>query len=212
MACCHQATSHYLSQCWPRSMSRDGVTRPQWVNPSGAEFWNIPELGHYHGCCCPGSLCHQDIRPNRNGKQSLSPCSLLNGQHFDKYLSFVRFTGWILFMFKAILCIFDEGGSEGCCCCWWWWCCCWWCCCCWCCWCWCWRRWWWWWWNEMKQHGITEKQALLWCQLCCHWQHGRLSLWQPAQLPGKIKFASGRFCFQWYTLTGVYFKWKPQQF
>ena len=26
------ATSHYLSQCWPRSMSPYDVTRPQWVN------------------------------------------------------------------------------------------------------------------------------------------------------------------------------------
>ena len=32
MAWCHQATSHYLSQCWPRSMPPYGVTRPQWVN------------------------------------------------------------------------------------------------------------------------------------------------------------------------------------
>ena len=32
MAWCCQATSHYLSQCWPRSMSPNGVTRPQWVN------------------------------------------------------------------------------------------------------------------------------------------------------------------------------------
>ena len=31
MACCHQATSPYLSQCWPRFMSLYGVTRPQWV-------------------------------------------------------------------------------------------------------------------------------------------------------------------------------------
>ena len=31
MAWCHQATSHYLSQCWPRSMSPYGITRPQWV-------------------------------------------------------------------------------------------------------------------------------------------------------------------------------------
>ena len=29
--CCH-ATSHYLNQCWPRSISPYGVTRPQWVN------------------------------------------------------------------------------------------------------------------------------------------------------------------------------------
>ena len=32
MAWCRQATIHYLSQCWPRSLSPYGVTRPQWVN------------------------------------------------------------------------------------------------------------------------------------------------------------------------------------
>ena len=32
MAWCRQATSHYLSQCWPRSMSPYGVTKHQWVN------------------------------------------------------------------------------------------------------------------------------------------------------------------------------------
>ena len=31
MAWCRQATSHYLSQCWPRSLSPYGVTT-QWVN------------------------------------------------------------------------------------------------------------------------------------------------------------------------------------
>ena len=31
MAWCHQATSHYLSQCWPRSLSPYGITRTQWV-------------------------------------------------------------------------------------------------------------------------------------------------------------------------------------
>ena len=31
MAWCRQATSHYLSQCWPSSMSPYGITRPQWV-------------------------------------------------------------------------------------------------------------------------------------------------------------------------------------
>ena len=33
IAWCRQATSHYLSQCWPRSLSPYGDTRPQWVNP-----------------------------------------------------------------------------------------------------------------------------------------------------------------------------------
>ena len=39
LAWCHQATSHYLSQCWPRSMSPCGITRPQWVNILLAELF-----------------------------------------------------------------------------------------------------------------------------------------------------------------------------
>ena len=31
VAWCRQAASQYLSQCWPRSLSPYGVTRPQWV-------------------------------------------------------------------------------------------------------------------------------------------------------------------------------------
>ena len=31
MAWCLEATSHYLSQCWPRLVSLYGITRPQWV-------------------------------------------------------------------------------------------------------------------------------------------------------------------------------------
>ena len=31
MAWCRQAANHYLIQCWPRSLSSYGVTRPQWV-------------------------------------------------------------------------------------------------------------------------------------------------------------------------------------
>ena len=31
MAWCCQASSHYLNQCWPRSLLPYGVTRPQWV-------------------------------------------------------------------------------------------------------------------------------------------------------------------------------------
>ena len=33
MAWCHKATSHYLNQCGPRSMSPYGATGPQWVKP-----------------------------------------------------------------------------------------------------------------------------------------------------------------------------------
>ena len=31
MTWCRQATSHNLTQCWPRSMSSNGVTSPQWL-------------------------------------------------------------------------------------------------------------------------------------------------------------------------------------
>ena len=39
MAWCRQATSHYLSQCWPRSLSPYGVTLPQWIND--LTLWNL---------------------------------------------------------------------------------------------------------------------------------------------------------------------------
>ena len=38
MAWCRQATSHYLSQCWPRSTSPYGIASSQWIK------WSFPEL------------------------------------------------------------------------------------------------------------------------------------------------------------------------
>ena len=42
MAWCHQATSHYLNQCWQRSPMPYGITRPQWVKTNG-----LDALSHY---------------------------------------------------------------------------------------------------------------------------------------------------------------------
>ena len=39
MAWCRQATSHNLSQCWPRSISPNGVTQPQWVKSSATTWY-----------------------------------------------------------------------------------------------------------------------------------------------------------------------------
>ena len=48
MAWCHQATSHYLNQCWHRSMLLYGITRPLWVNTSYADFfWGNMKI-HLH--------------------------------------------------------------------------------------------------------------------------------------------------------------------
>ena len=41
LAWCRQATSHYLDQCWPRSMSPYGITRPQSVN-----YWTYKSSYH----------------------------------------------------------------------------------------------------------------------------------------------------------------------
>ena len=38
MAWCRQATSHYLRQCWPRSVLPYGVTRPQWVTNNTVQY------------------------------------------------------------------------------------------------------------------------------------------------------------------------------
>ena len=47
MAWCRQATCHYLSQCWPRSLSPYGVTRPQWVKRLRPR---------QNGRCCPDNI------------------------------------------------------------------------------------------------------------------------------------------------------------
>ena len=47
MAWCHQATSHYLNQCWPRSPMPYGITMPQWVKTL------IPDES---GCCSSPSI------------------------------------------------------------------------------------------------------------------------------------------------------------
>ena len=53
MACCHQATSHYLSQWWPRSLSPwYGITRPQWVNPFCFECISGNINMHLHFLSC----------------------------------------------------------------------------------------------------------------------------------------------------------------
>ena len=72
MAWCHQATSHYLSQCWPRSMLPYGITSPQWLNSlwrSDAIWWHrsVSTLAQVMACCLTA--------PSHNQNQ----CSLQNG-------------------------------------------------------------------------------------------------------------------------------------
>ena len=50
MAWCRQATSHCLSQCWPRSLSPYGVTRPRWVKLALAYFTDIEAITWFLQC------------------------------------------------------------------------------------------------------------------------------------------------------------------
>ena len=65
MAWCRQATSHYLSQCWPRSLPPYGVTRPQWVNePLWSTWCSNRSFRLSVGQCTqkdPGQTCGQNL-------------------------------------------------------------------------------------------------------------------------------------------------------
>ena len=58
MAWCRQATSHYLSQWWPRSLSPYGVIRPQWVK-------QVPGFHHAQFQLTTPSPC-QEMVENKN--------------------------------------------------------------------------------------------------------------------------------------------------
>ena len=49
-AWCCQAASHYLNQCWPRSMLLYGATGPQWVKQQQQCFFVFVE--HLNTLCC----------------------------------------------------------------------------------------------------------------------------------------------------------------
>ena len=48
MAWCHQAPSHCLSQCWPRSLLPYGVTRSQWVKNPYQHFFTTSKDLYQH--------------------------------------------------------------------------------------------------------------------------------------------------------------------
>ena len=58
MAWCRQATSHYLSQCWPRSLSPYGVTSPQRVNTWGLLIGFYPLMFEYDTYCQTSNISH----------------------------------------------------------------------------------------------------------------------------------------------------------
>ena len=58
MAWYHQATSHYISQCWTRSMSPYGVTRTELLKYTPMVCWSI--IFHVYNICHIQSLRQSD--------------------------------------------------------------------------------------------------------------------------------------------------------
>ena len=71
MACCRQATSHYLNQRWPRSPTPYGVTRPQWFNslPKIAKKWAYGNTGGHRYYSFP--ICRKNRKLPTHGAVSL---------------------------------------------------------------------------------------------------------------------------------------------
>ena len=45
-AWCHQATSHYMKQCWLQSLMPHGIIRPKWVKKNGPLYIKLCCLNH----------------------------------------------------------------------------------------------------------------------------------------------------------------------
>ena len=95
MAWCRQATSHYLSQCWPRSPLPYGVTRPRWVKgvwhshvlpciENGSNEWTIQDLfSHNHvfalQCHITWASWHSKLQSEQQRKHQSSALLALCG-------------------------------------------------------------------------------------------------------------------------------------
>ena len=62
MAWCYQATSHYLNQCWPRSMLLIGNTRSQCFKCLGCVNWMTSKWNSYSCQNTYSSVPHQQCR------------------------------------------------------------------------------------------------------------------------------------------------------
>ena len=93
MAWCRQAPSHYLSQCWPRSMSPYGVTKPQWVK------WTVNILPHLSTFLSSISIClyvYTNVRPFRSHSRHTITAKILarlspDMAHMGEYQIVVHF-------------------------------------------------------------------------------------------------------------------------
>ena len=95
MACCRQATSHNLSQCWPRSMSPNGVTR-------STELISCP----VHLCTCVRSKFLTFNHPLFQGVVNWYSIHEPEIDHFFYSVSYMTYMYWDLP--ALIICLLDH--------------------------------------------------------------------------------------------------------
>ena len=87
MAWCRQATSHYLSQCWHRSLLPYGVTRPLWVMVMAGSLLSTKPL--LESMLIPGSSTTECVQTKCN-KFQWNMNSNTN-QYFSPYINKWKF-------------------------------------------------------------------------------------------------------------------------
>ena len=92
MAWCRQATSYYLNQCWPRSMSLYDITRPQWVK------WNSQAASFFHSCHLSPHKSMRLTHWGRDKMDAISQTTLWNTFSWMKMWEFRAKFHWSLFL------------------------------------------------------------------------------------------------------------------
>ena len=133
MAWCRQATSHYLSQCWPRSLSPDVVARLQWVKLDWAQrllsnlilcsfltglslyrFRDKPRLVAKHKCAKPTvSLLSTLMGMSRlpfNCKRELQLQVGISDDIFKKEATWIRI--WFNVIYKCKACSYQQKSFD----------------------------------------------------------------------------------------------------
>ena len=89
MAWCHQATSHYLTQCWPRSVSPHGIPRPQWVNTCNLSFQLQISVEPSKEPLCNTHLMSPSLVKSPLGISCLFTWSLPDSEHNAKIMRYL---------------------------------------------------------------------------------------------------------------------------
>ena len=89
MACCHRATTHYLKQCQPKSISPYGITRPQYVKNNNEPWLHWSTIINL----CFKIFCHFSFQ---------YPCIKVQWNSLEKKVSISK-QGFILLQKSAFL-------------------------------------------------------------------------------------------------------------